>query len=255
MYQKELALAKKLALKAGDIMLQYFDGNQQEVIKGDGSPVTIADTTINSMVIAELQKEFPEDVIIGEEESTGDYGMGRRWICDPLDGTAAFVIGLPSSMFSLCLVVDGIPTVAVTYEPHLKQLFTAVRGQSSFCNDTKLRVSDVAIDKAVIALAQDLVRTQFVNEPWMQRLLAYNKQLAIFPGAVFRAGTVAKGRVAGFVHPTIKPYDLAAGHLIVTEAGGKVTDLHGGELSYAKEFRGAIVSNDIVHDDLVALFQ
>src|SRR6185369_10621469 len=111
---------------------------------GDGTPVTIADTTINSMVIAELQKEFPEDLIIGEEESTGDYGMGRRWICDPLDGTAAFVAGVPTSMFSLCLVVDGMPTVAVTYEPHRKQLFTAIRGEGSYCNGKKLQVSDVA---------------------------------------------------------------------------------------------------------------
>ncbi len=253
--QKELALEKELALKAGEIMLQYFDTNQHEVTKGDGTPVTIADTMINSMVIKEIRKNFPQDTIVGEEESTGTYGKGRRWICDPVDGTAAFVMGLPSSMFSICCVIDGVPMAAVVYEPLRKQLYTAVRGKGSYCNDKKLQVSNHGFDKALIALAPDYIRPQFVNEPFMQRLLVHDKQLAIFPGAVFRSCMVAQGRIAGFPHPRVKPYDIAAVHLIVEEAGGKVTNVHGEALDYTKNFRGAIISNGVVHDDLIALFQ
>ncbi len=251
--QKELTLEKELALKAGEIMLQYFDTNQHEVTKGDGTPVTIADTMINAMVIKEIKRQFPQDIIIGEEESTGVYGEGRRWICDPIDGTAAFMMGLPSAMFSICCVIDGVPMAAVVYEPLRKQLYTAVRGKGSYCNDKKLQVSTHGFDKALIALAPDYIRTQFVNEPFMQRLLAHNKELAIFPGAVFRSCMVAQGRIAGFPHPKVKPYDIAAVHLIVEEAGGKVTDVHGEALDYTKDFRGAIISNGIIHNNLIAL--
>lgn len=107
--KRELEVAKSIALKAGEVMRQYFYDGQQKVIKDDGTPLTIADTTINRMVIEKLAKEFPEDGTIGEEESTTDYGQGRKWICDPIDGTKAYTWGVPTAMFSLALVVDGAP--------------------------------------------------------------------------------------------------------------------------------------------------
>lgn len=252
---KELALEKEIAQKAGEIMLRFFDADQKEQTKADGTPVTVADTTINSLVIEEIKKHFPDDIVVGEEESTGSYGTGRRWICDPIDGTAGFVMGLPSAMFSICCVIDGIPMAAVVFEPHRKQLYSAVKGQGSYCNERKLSVSSATMENGMIALAPDYVKAKFINEPFFKRLLAYNKGLAIFPGAVFRSCMVAQGRIAGFPHPQVKPYDIAAVHLIVEEAGGKVTDVHGGVLDYSKDFRGAIISNGVVHDDLVALFQ
>src|SRR5437868_351607 len=103
-YSKELNAANEIAFKAGKIMLEYFDGDQQVDTKSDNSPVTIADKLINSMVIEELAKHFPEDGVIGEEESTTDYGPGRKWFCDPIDGTIGYIWGTPTSMFSLALV-------------------------------------------------------------------------------------------------------------------------------------------------------
>src|SRR5579859_356933 len=90
---EELAFEKKLAEEAGEIMLRFFDGEQQKHIKEDNTPVTIADTKINEMVIEEITKRFPRDIVVGEEKSTGIYGVGRRWICDPIDGTAAYIVG------------------------------------------------------------------------------------------------------------------------------------------------------------------
>ncbi|MDE2026259.1 MAG: inositol monophosphatase [Patescibacteria group bacterium] len=253
-FQKELLFGKEIALKAGELMLRFSEGDQQKHMKEDTTPVTIADTMINDMIIAEIAKQFPEDIVVGEEKSTGSYGMGRRWVCDPIDGTAAYTIGLPSSMFSIALVVDGKPRVAVAYEPHRKQLYTAAAGQGSYCNDLKLVVSRERMDEALIGLAPDYIRPQFINESFMKKLLAYDKQLAIFPGAVFRSCMVASGRIAGFPHPRVKPYDIAAVHLIVEEAGGKVTDTKGQIISYLKEFRGAVISNGVIHEDLLALF-
>lgn len=253
-YEAELELATDLAYKAGDIMLQYFTTDQQQQTKGDGTPVTIADITINRLIINEIIKHFPNDGVIGEEESTADYGMGRRWICDPVDGTAAFTYSVPTAMFSLAFVVDGVPMVGVTYEPTTKRLFHAVRGQGSYCNDTKLAVSNATMEMADIGLAPEFVSEKYINEPFMRRLLAYGRTLAIFPGAVCRSSLVATGRIAGFPHPAVKPYDIAAAHLIIEEAGGKVTDIHGQPLDYSKSFRGAVLSNGVIHDDLLALF-
>lgn len=252
---KELEIEKELALKAGEVMLRFFNTDQQEKTKGDGTPVTIADTLINSLVIEEIKKQFPADIVIGEEESTGSYGKGRRWICDPIDGTAGFVMGLPSAMFSICCVIDGAPMAAVVYEPHRKQLYSAVKGQGSYCNEQKLGVSKATMENGIVALAPDYVKAKFIDEPFMQRLLAYNKELAIFPGAVFRSCMVAQGRIAGFPHPRVKPYDIAAVHLIVEEAGGKVTNIYGEPLDYSTDFRGAIISNGVVHENLLSLFK
>jgi fructose-1,6-bisphosphatase/inositol monophosphatase family enzyme len=90
-YSTELAVAKSIARQAGALMLRYFDGDDKQTErKRDNSPVTIADKEINRLVIDELQKHF-SDGIIGEEESTAEYGTGRRWICDPIDGTKGYV--------------------------------------------------------------------------------------------------------------------------------------------------------------------
>lgn len=253
-YSSELAFATELAHKAGDIMLKYFTVDQQQQTKGDGTPVTIADITINRLIIDEVAKYFNKDGVVGEEESTADYGMGRRWICDPVDGTAAFTYTVPTAMFSLALVIDGIPVVGVTYEPISKRLFHAARGYGSYCNDTRLAVSAATMNNGDIGLAPEFVSTKYLNEPFMQRLLAYGRTLAVFPGAVCRSSLVATGRLAGFPHPTVKPYDIAAAHIILEEAGGKITDIHGQTLDYSKSFRGAVLSNGVIHDDLLALF-
>ncbi|HEX3081948.1 MAG TPA: inositol monophosphatase [Candidatus Saccharimonadia bacterium] len=253
-FQDELEFAKTCAERAGEIMLHYWDADQHIETKGDGTPVTIADKTVNRMVIEAVAKRFPDDGTVGEEESSAQYGHGRRWICDPIDGTSAYVAGLPSATFSLALVVDGRPMVAVAYEPLRKQLFWAVRGQGSYANERRLHVSTRTFEQGPVALPPDYIKAKLVNEPFMQKLLAFNKELVLFSGAVYRSCMVASGRIAGFPHPRVKPYDIAAVHLIVEEAGGKVTATDGSELDYSTDFRGAVISNGVAHDDLLKLF-
>ncbi|MBU6501056.1 MAG: hypothetical protein KGJ89_02930 [Patescibacteria group bacterium] len=110
-YTKELFAAKDIAKEAGVIMRKYFDEDQHIEIKKDNTQVTIADKLINSLVIQRLAKAFPSDGVIGEEESTAEYGGGRKWFCDPIDGTAAYIWGVPTAMFSLGLVLDGRPVI------------------------------------------------------------------------------------------------------------------------------------------------
>ena len=253
MYNTELEVAKKIARAAGHVMRRYFEGNQSREIKADGTPLTVADTTINSMVIAELGLAFPEDGVIGEEESTATYGMGRRWICDPIDGTKAFTWGVPTAMFSLALVVDGVPKVGVCYEPMLDKMYSAIVGGDAVCNNTVLRVNDESLEEGIVAIvaSAEIIRH---SAKFLQVLFDRKIQLAIFSGAVAKSVRVAEGRFVGYIDGEfVGPHDVAAAHVIVESAGGKISGLYGEKLDYSKQFKGVIISNGMVHDELKSL--
>lgn len=251
-FEKELDVAKQIAQKAGEIMLQYFDGDQQTETKKDGSPVTIADKLINSMVIEELQKVFPDDVVIGEEESTGDYGMGRRWFCDPIDGTKAYTWGTPTAMFSLGLVVDGKPVVGVTYEPVGNKLYWASKDGGAFCNDRPFYVNSQNLQNGILGTISSQYRIRR-EANYFDALLDMKVNMAAFSGAVAKCVRVAEGRFVGYIEEFVNAHDMAASDVIITEAGGRVTDLQGNQYDYSKPFKGTIVSNGIVHDELVKI--
>ena len=252
-YSKELAVAKKIAAKSGKIMLKYFDNDQAVEVKGDKSLVTIADKLINTMVIKELRKVFPKDIVIGEEESTGEYGMGRRWICDPIDGTAGYVWGTPTAMFSIALVVDGVPVVGVLYDPFLKLLYTGVKGGKSFCNKKVLKVSNKQMNKGIFGLTGSVKHLD--ERKYWSALKTSGARFAAFSGAVYKYALIARGRLVGYIEAGLNPHDVAASHVILENAGGKVTDLYGKPLDYTKPFKGAIASNGVVHDTLVGYAQ
>ncbi len=250
--ERELTLAKSIAHKAGDIMRQYFNGDQQRVIKSDGTPLTIADTTINTIAIKELANAFPDDIVIGEEESTGGYGMGRRWFCDPIDGTKAFTWGVPTAMFSLGLVVDGRPVMGVCYEPMLDQLYWAEAGHGAFRNGAQLQVNQLALEEGILATISSLYRIRR-EASYLDALLERRIDTAVFSGAVAKCVRVAEGRFTGYIEELVNAHDMAAAELIVSEAGGRVTDLAGKALDYTKPFKGAVVSNREVHEELLRL--
>jgi fructose-1,6-bisphosphatase/inositol monophosphatase family enzyme len=252
MYTEEIKTAKEIAKNAGEIMLQYFDGDQSIEIKEDDSPVTIADILVNKMVIEKLAEVFPEDGIVGEEKSTSEYGMGRKWICDPIDGTVAFVWGVPTSMFSLALVLDGRPVVAVAYDPYLDRMYTAIAGGGAFCNNKEIHVSSKGLRGGHIAVTagpERLLRMDFIP-----RLQESGSHIAVFSGCVYKSCLVGRGKFEGYIESRVSNYDMAAVDLIVHEAGGKVTSTTGEMLDYSKHFNGALVSNGKVHDELISIY-
>lgn len=241
-------IAKDIARQAGVIMREYFDGDQQVEMKSDNSPVTIADKKINSLVISELKKHF-EDIVIGEEESTGEYGAGRRWFCDPIDGTKAFVFGVPTAMFSLSLVEDGRPVMGVAYDPFLDRLYEAVKGEGSYCNGKKIHVSEKNIEHATVAISGGIRKSRHPHIEW---LLDQKIKLMTLNGAVYKSCLVARGKIEGYLEPATGSPDIAAVDLIVNEAGGTVTGLDGEILDYRKHFLGVVISNGVIHNELLA---
>lgn len=249
-YKKELEIAKNIAKEAGLIMLKYFNEDQHIEIKEDNSQVTIADKLINSLVIERLTNSFPEDGVIGEEESNTEYGNGRKWFCDPIDGTKAFIWGTPTSMFSLSLVIDGVPVLGVTYDPFLNKLYEAVIKKGSFCNNIPLKVSNRRLEGGIVVVTSSIPKIMKAPE-YLSNLSKTGVRFAAFSGAVYKACLVAKGKVEAYLEYGVSAHDMAAVHVIVEEAGGKITGLKGENLDYSKPFKGAVVSNGIVHDEVI----
>jgi len=246
----ELEVAKAIAGQAGEIMLEFFNDDQKVERKSDDSPVTIADTRINSMVIEELKKAFPKDDVIGEEESRGGYGLGRKWFCDPIDGTKAYTWGVPTAMFSLGFAIDGVPMVGVAYDPFLDKLYAGIKHGGSTCNGQKLKVSADSIEAGSVAIT---ARVELIAAglKYVERLQKRGVRLVSFSGCVYKASLIAKGKLAGYIAAGVSAYDVAAIHVIVEEAGGKVTGLDGQPIDYTRPFKDALISNGTIHKDLL----
>lgn len=245
--------AERLARDAGNVMREYFNASQKGIeTKHDKTPVTEADKKINDLVIARVNQDFPDHGVLGEEASA-HADRKKLWVCDPIDGTEGFILGLPIAMFSLAYVVDGEPTVAVMYEPLLDKLFSAVKGKGAFENGEPIRVSETAsLDGANVAFSPRL-KQFFAQEAFYRPVVEAGIRDVLITGEAFRGGLTASGRIDAHIFPGRSAHDTAALKLIVEEAGGKVTDLHGNEQRYDQKTYGAIVSNGHLHDQLVKL--
>lgn len=235
-------------------MRQYFRSDAKQIdIKDNHTKVTIADKQINQLVIDRVGQSYPQHGVNGEEASVNEH-LEQVWVCDPIDGTNGFITGEPTSVFSLAFVEDGVPTVAVVYDPYQDRLYSAIRGEGAECNGTRLRVSTRGMTTSTI-LGPGSFREVERTQTFLRALADRGASVRTFGGLVFKGCLLAEGRVEGFVFPGRGAHDIAAVKLIVEEAGGRVTDLIGHEQRYDRPIRGAIVSNGVIHDELLHAVQ
>ncbi len=251
--EEYLKFAKNLALRAGEIMVNYFNEDQKIKIKEDNSFVTIADTTINDLVLKEIKEKFPNHGVLAEEESNFN-DEEYVWLCDPLDGTIAYTLNIPISTFAISLVYKGDPIVAVIYDPFQKRLWHAIKEGGAFCNDTKINVNtNTLLSKSIISSSGPTTSLD-VNVPEVRfKLQKTAYRLLSFASSQYESMLVASGKMSGVIFPGISPHDMAGVQLIVEEAGGKVTDLYGNKQFYNQQIKGAIVSNSYLHDELLKI--
>ena len=252
-YSKELDFAKNTAYEAGEIMKKYYRGDQHVKIKEDHSPVTIADQTINDHLIERVKKTFPEYGVLGEEANWNEDSQ-NVWVCDPIDGTVAYVLHIPVSMFSLALVENGRPVVAVAYNPWTDELYWSVKNYGSWRNDEKIKVSDKSWGPGVRLLGSSGKKPEIEKVDQLQEQLG--KQgfyVSNTNGTVFKGCMIAEGsaEARSFMHDGA--HDVAAIKLIIEEAGGKVTDLDGNDQRYDKPVNGCVMTNAIVHKEFLEL--
>ncbi len=251
-YEQELAFAVALAKEAGEIARKHFSAGIAYENKSDNSPVTVADNDINALVIERCAEAYPGVGVLGEEQSSKDVGTKSLWVCDPIDGTIPYTLGIPASTFCLAYVVEGVPQVGVVYDFNSDNLFAAVRGGAATLNGEQL---------TSIAGAQPM---KLVNLEWYhaakynlqgvrEKLFAEQYQVPNYATGAFIAMRVAQGRVAAGIYSGDKSWDIAALKVIVEACGGVVTDLGGEEQRYDGSIKGAIIAHPTYHEHLVQL--
>ena len=250
-----LATAVEIVLRAGEIQMSRRESGFQIDKKGTIDLVTEVDLECENMCRAVLAERFPHHDVLAEELSSGP-GQPRtsryRWVFDPLDGTTNYAHGLPVFCASLALEIDGRAEVGAIYDPTRKELFTGERGQGAFVNGKRLRVSETR------SLLDALLVTGFPYDVH-ERLVPLLAMFGAFLGearAVRRLGSaaldlcyVAAGRFDGFWEQTLKPWDVAAGALIVEEAGGRITGMDGSQFDPAAAH--LVASNGQIHEGML----
>ncbi|HLB60021.1 MAG TPA: inositol monophosphatase [Patescibacteria group bacterium] len=250
-----LSFATSLARRAGAVIQKNFKTGMKKQWKPDDTPVTETDLSINQMVIREVRKAYPDHSVLAEEGSDLKKGAQYVWVCDPIDGTIPFSHGIPTCVFSLALVKDGVPVVAVVYDPFMDRLFTAEKGNGAKLNGKTIHVSPAkTLKNAVVGVRVWKFFQRFDFPDAMHNL---DHQYDVIPinlmSVIYEGVLVACGELAATFYQHVYAHDVAALKLIVEEAGGKVTDLFGNEQRYDGKIKGAVISNGWVHEKLVRM--
>lgn len=240
--------AIEIAKKAGEIMTSMQSVDIQTNWKADGTPLTQADTTINKMVIDEIAQRFPDHAVLGEEESS-ESDSSFVWVTDPIDGTIPYSHGLTISTFSLALVWDGNPVAGVVYDPFQDRLYAAEKDAGATANGQPIHVNNrKTIKDAVISMNGP----EFFSD--IHRGLIEGWAFPFIPQSfAYGAKQIASGHFTGGIFGWNNPWDCVAVKIIVEEAGGKATDYVGNDQRYDQKLNGFIVSNGLVHDELLEI--
>lgn len=244
----------EIARDAGKIIHSYFDTDVATRLKDDNTPVTAADEEINAMVITRLEKLYPDMAIIGEEGENGKKSP-YVWVCDPLDGTFPFTYRLPLSVFSLALVDDGKPIVGIIYDPFTDRMYTAEKGKGAQVNGASARVSEKKLGPNASIMMEWWGRCAYDVDTAMHALSAETGTYVLHLGSTVQSGCmVIRGVSEANVFPGTKGkfVDAAAMKIIVEEAGGRATDLAGNDQRYDRDINGIVLSNGVVHDEVLA---
>lgn len=252
-----LSAAWEAARLAGTLIRETWEQPKSIDYKGAVDLVTSVDREAERRIVEVLQANFPSHSILAEEESsiTGTNN-GYRWIIDPLDGTTNFAHGYPHFCISIAMEIESVVVLGLVYDPLRHECFRAVLGQGASVDGNRIQTSATReLDKALLGTGFPYDRRINADE-----YLTYFKAFMLHTQGIRRSGSaaldlcyVACGRLDGFWELKLRPWDIAAGSLIVSEAGGRMSDFHG------REFRisgiETLASNGTIHAEMVDVTQ
>lgn len=239
---------------AGDICLRGITENSVSEVefKGPKDLVTIVDQQVENYIVERIITCFPDHDIIGEETGTRLNGNRYCWIIDPIDGTTSYVHGQPYFSVSIAVRKDGEIILAAVYAPEMRQLFLAEKGLGATLNGEHISVSNCnTLDASVLATGFACLRAghDHNNLAYFNRIMPHIRDIRRCGSAALDLAYVAAGKYDGFWELNLNIYDIAAGVLLVTEAGGKVCDFERGE---AFPEKGIIATNGKITAELAA---
>jgi len=233
-----LQTARELAREAGRILMRHYERLEPEHVarKGRIDMVTVADHESEALITSRLTDRYPQHVIVAEESSADASASPvpsevLRWYVDPLDGTTNYVRGFPFFAVSIACWRGDAPLAAVVHAPYMNETFTAAAGAGAFLGERRIRVTNTAtLEEAVIATGfhYDRRTLEANNLGNFGNLILDVRGIRRAGSAAIDLAYVAAGRLDGFWEPYLGAWDVAAGVLLVREAGGVVTDFAGG---------------------------
>jgi fructose-1,6-bisphosphatase/inositol monophosphatase family enzyme len=249
-------VALRAAREGGAIALRHFRAGEHEIgIKGRGNIVTDADLAVERHVAALLRAEYPSFGLLSEETSNAtDPERGWVWVLDPIDGTKNFSQRIPFWCVNVALCHDGEPVAAVTYDAAHDEAFWAVAGGGARVNDTIVTPSSTAdVQASTIGLDIGYDEDAGARQLALMRRIFPNVQtLRVLGSAALGFAYAAAARLDLFTHGTVAPWDIAAGMLLIREAGGAASNRAGGPLRITSvEF---VAGGRRAHDDFMARY-
>jgi len=229
--EERLSVAKSLAIESGAILRLAYTGEKIVTHKGRIDLLTNFDLLSEEILVEGIQKNFPEDFIVAEEQNA-KTSHSEYWLVDPLDGTTNFTHGLPDFTICLAYLRKHEPVLGVIYNPARDELFSAVKNGGSFLNDEPIRVSDQpSLTQSLLAAGfpYDLDQITFDVFGYWQQIFYMSRGIRHIGCASLSLAYIACGRLDGFWESGLHPWDIAAGMVIVREAGGTITRIDGGE--------------------------
>ncbi|NGP45537.1 inositol monophosphatase [Bacillaceae bacterium SIJ1] len=262
MIEQLLRRAEDIAVEAGQWVVENKKNyNKVEYKKNHLDVVTAIDVLTEKKIIAAIRENFPTHQIISEESQSSverfslmdadDYS----WIIDPIDGTVNFIHDIPHFAVSIGIVKNGEPIAGVVYGPQQGELFSAAQGKGAYLNGKKLSVSRRT-------MKESLVNTGYASKDWttdsplqyeLKKIYAKCRNIKISGSASLDLAYVASGRVDGFWQRNLYPWDLAAGSLLVSEAGGRLSNVVGETFDMKKGH--ILATNGVIHDELVTMLR
>ena len=253
-YEGELSAAEEAARVAGSVIMGMFKGRFEVHEKSKNNPVTSADIQANRKIREIILGSFPKDGWLSEEDkdSAERLGRSRIWVVDPIDGTKEFIEGVNQFAVSIALVVEGLPTVAIVYNPAQELFYKAAAGHGAYLNGQPIRVTTRSeVDGALLLVSRSEPQRKF-------QILLDCCTIQPVGSIAFRLAKVAGGDGDGtLTFRSIHEWDICAGVLMVQEAGGTVVDGAGHDLIFNRpeaKHHGVVAGNAAVTQGLQALW-
>jgi myo-inositol-1(or 4)-monophosphatase len=250
------AIAIRAVRESGAIQRDWLHKDKRIELKGEINLVTEVDKRCEQRIIEIIKKAFPQHNILTEETSMPELPSPYRWIIDPLDGTTNYAHGYPCFCTSLALELEGEIILGAIYDPLLDELFTAQKGKGAFLNKERISVSQTdQLTHALICTGfpYDLRESPENNLDHFHNFIMEARALRRDGSAALDLCYVAAGRFDGFWELKLYAWDVAAGKLIIEEAGGTVTDFRGGPLDIHGQ--QILASNGKIHQEMIGVLE